>query len=651
VGDPLGLRPSACLAFAGIGILAPFAFVPVQPPAVEFVRDQCIDCAPEPPLGAPYGSATPKRAGGGYAALIKRRRDRALAVVVSVKRDADNRLTCATLSGTPCSTPTFVYDSGVAGPGNITAQAGVGTYSYPAPGQIRPHAVTSITGTFNGIVNPTFTYDGNGNMTGRGATANVIWSSYNYPISISASDSTGSEAVLFNYGPDRQRWQQTYTVTGGPTEQTYYIGGLVDLVFSGGTTNYRHYIYAGSEPVAVYSRTAAGAITMSYMLEDHQGGVSAITSNAGTVGTGLGIDESFSAFGQRRNPNTWSGAPLAQDLTTIAGFSRQGYTFQTSLGQSMGLNHMNGRVEDAISGRMMSPDPHVPDPSDAQSYNRYSYVNNNPLTLVDPTGFSAKPCPLANGCPGGVAGLPEQSSWSCYGVCGLGFANTYGTVTAPGATPILFAGSPSMALAQIASSVTNANPFPTFAQQNYPTAGAALGSLGAQSQSSAQSQDGTGTCTGCLATITVTSTVNSASQPSLSYVNAAGGPSQSVWSIQWRLSSPSAAGGYIVQKIHYSTASANMTYWEAWSVAPGAQTTTLVAGGFGYDDSWLGAGTSLFGTESWTVAGTAGFYEGLALPSTFIPYNPDTWAGSLPSTTIDPNLPSGNVIRLYGSGN
>jgi hypothetical protein len=51
------------------------------------------------------------------------------------------------------------------------------------------------------------------------------------------------------------------------------------------------------------------------------------------------------------------------------------------------MNHMNGRVEDATTGRMLSADPYVPDPTNAQSYNRYSYANSNPLTLVDPSGF------------------------------------------------------------------------------------------------------------------------------------------------------------------------------------------------------------------------------------------------------------------------
>jgi RHS repeat-associated protein len=323
--------------------------------------------------------------------------------------DADNRLCADVVGGTGgCTTPTIVYDGGSAGPGNITSQTGVGTYAYPAPGQPRPHAVTSLTGTLNGISNPSFSYDLNGNMIKRASsTQNVSWSSYNYPVTISGSDATGSEEVQFSYGPDRQRWEQIYTGPSG-TETTYYVGNNLEVVFNG-TTNYRHYIYAGSEPVAVYNRTSAGA-TMSYMLEDHQGGVAAITSNSGTVGGTSGVDESFTAFGQRRNAETWYGAPTTGDLNTIAGLSRQGYTWQTWLGQSMGLNHMNGRVEDAILGRFLSPDPHIPDPTNAQSYNRYSYVNNNPMTLVDPTGFSAKTCPEGGSCGGGDPDASNSSA-------------------------------------------------------------------------------------------------------------------------------------------------------------------------------------------------------------------------------------------------
>jgi hypothetical protein len=54
----------------------------------------------------------------------------------------------------------------------------------------------------------------------------------------------------------------------------------------------------------------------------------------------------------------------------------------------MGLNHMHGRVQDAITGRFLSADPNIPDPTTAQSYNRYSYVTNNPLSFTDPSGFA-----------------------------------------------------------------------------------------------------------------------------------------------------------------------------------------------------------------------------------------------------------------------
>jgi hypothetical protein len=31
-----------------------------------------------------------------------------------------------------------------------------------------------------------------------------------------------------------------------------------------------------------------------------------------------------------------------------------------------------------------SPDPYLPNPGNTQSFNPYSYVNNNPLSFVDP---------------------------------------------------------------------------------------------------------------------------------------------------------------------------------------------------------------------------------------------------------------------------
>ena len=225
-----------------------------------------------------------------------------------------------------------------------------------------------------------YSYDGNGNATARQGNS-ITWTSYNYPVTVNAGSGSTAETVAFSYGPDRKRWQQMYT-GNGTSETTNYVGGLLEVVLSGSTTTYRHYINAGSEPVAVYARSSAGN-TFSYVLSDHQGSNSDLTNSSGTSI----VNESFTPFGERRNPTTWSGAASNSDLTTAAGITRQGYTSQTQLGLWMGMNHMNGRVEDSITGRMLSADPHVPDRSNTQSYNRYSYANNNPLTLTDPSGF------------------------------------------------------------------------------------------------------------------------------------------------------------------------------------------------------------------------------------------------------------------------
>jgi RHS repeat-associated protein len=46
----------------------------------------------------------------------------------------------------------------------------------------------------------------------------------------------------------------------------------------------------------------------------------------------------------------------------------------------------NGRIYDPVLGRMLSPDNYVQSPYNSQSYNRYSYVMNNPLKYTDPSG-------------------------------------------------------------------------------------------------------------------------------------------------------------------------------------------------------------------------------------------------------------------------
>jgi RHS repeat-associated protein len=51
--------------------------------------------------------------------------------------------------------------------------------------------------------------------------------------------------------------------------------------------------------------------------------------------------------------------------------------------------NMQGRIYDPTVGRFMTADPIVQSPFWSQGLNRYAYVFNSPMNLVDPSGFSA----------------------------------------------------------------------------------------------------------------------------------------------------------------------------------------------------------------------------------------------------------------------
>ena len=61
----------------------------------------------------------------------------------------------------------------------------------------------------------------------------------------------------------------------------------------------------------------------------------------------------------------------------------RGYTGHEHVDE-MGIIHMNGRIYDALLGRFLQADPFV---EDSTTLNRYTYVQNNPLSLTDPSGF------------------------------------------------------------------------------------------------------------------------------------------------------------------------------------------------------------------------------------------------------------------------
>lgn len=263
--------------------------------------------------------------------------------------------------------------------GNITSKSGIGGYAYPTSGSasVRPHAVTAAGST-------NYVYDNNGNMMTRGGS-NITWYSYNLPKKID----NGSNSAEFFYGAARSRFKQiAITAAGGSlpagTQTTLYIAGLYEQVTKpSGVIEHKHYIVAGGEAVAIRTLRSNSADDTRYLHKDHLGSVDVITSETGSVVQRL----SYDAFGQRRNAAAWSGALSISDWTSIAAITHRGFTFHEEL-DNVDLIHMNGRVYDANIGRFISADPLIQAPLMSQSFNRYSYVINNPLSLVDPSGYS-----------------------------------------------------------------------------------------------------------------------------------------------------------------------------------------------------------------------------------------------------------------------
>ena len=251
----------------------------------------------------------------------------------------------------------YVYD----GLGNIKKKRGGSVeYKYSTA---RPHAVNAANGN-------TYLYDGNGNMI-SGAGRSIGWNVNNKPTRISKA---GTE-ISFAYAPDRSRYFK-FSTDGTKWTKTNYIGGLFEReTNSDGKIKYKHYIQAAGQTIAIHTRDENLIQETEYLLRDYQGSVVAITNSSGAIKAQL----DFYAFGSRREVS-------GSLISNVAALFNRGYTGHEHL-DDVGLIHMNGRVYDPELGRFISADPHVQAPKNLQSLNRYSYVMNNPMTLVDPSGF------------------------------------------------------------------------------------------------------------------------------------------------------------------------------------------------------------------------------------------------------------------------
>lgn len=251
--------------------------------------------------------------------------------------------------------------------GNMLSKTGVGNYVYDTQ---KLNAVDHI--------------NWQGGIDEENATQIMLMQTVNYNHFNSVSELINVDnnlKVEFSYGPDDQRRKAEYYVNdiseGWTLEKTrYYIGAYEKQVDTTNIETEVHYISAGGMLVAMYViEDSIGQYF--YPHQDHLGSIIHITDeNSEIVYT-----QSFDAWGRTRNAEDLS----YENITERPNWLWRGYTGHEHLDE-FGLINMNGRLYDPVIGRMLSPDNYVQSPTYSQSYNRYSYVWNNPLRYTDPSG-------------------------------------------------------------------------------------------------------------------------------------------------------------------------------------------------------------------------------------------------------------------------
>jgi RHS repeat-associated protein len=257
-----------------------------------------------------------------------------------------------------------------------------------------------------------YEYDPNGNMT-SGAGRTIEYNQENRPVKVTV----GSSITQFTYDAGGSRVKKT---SGGVT--TTYVSSLYECVTGAAGTACTKYISAGGQRVAMKDSTST-----LYFHGDHLGSTNIITEKQPDGSVQIAQALYYSPFGKTRSGST-----------NTAGGTRYRYTGQeidseTADANGNALYNYGARLYDPALGRFIMADSIVPNSRNPQSLNRYSYVRNNPINLVDPTGHT-EGCPSYLTCTntqGGQSQTRITSNGGCQSGCNSANGPAVTTATGP----------------------------------------------------------------------------------------------------------------------------------------------------------------------------------------------------------------------------
>jgi RHS repeat-associated protein len=272
-----------------------------------------------------------------------------------------NRLVSSQVVGQPTINYQFDLPSTANTKGNIMNKSDIGKYGFNST---KINAVRKIYNPLSTILIP--------NVISN-VTQNIIYTSFDRPESITE----GINEYNLVYSPQLDRVKSVRKTNGIVTETKYYFEDCEMIVNSNGT-KWVTYV-EGQVGLAAIIETNGNTYTNYYTYTDHLGSILTVTNALGKVVT----EQNFDAWGRKRNPINWM--PIASNGSSGLDWLYRGYTGHEHINE-FSLINMNGRLYDPVIGRMLSPDNVLADPYSSQSYNKYTYANNNPMCYIDPDG-------------------------------------------------------------------------------------------------------------------------------------------------------------------------------------------------------------------------------------------------------------------------
>jgi RHS repeat-associated protein len=227
-----------------------------------------------------------------------------------------------------------------------------------------------------GVPTTTYTYDANGNVVQTGGWT-YVWDYLNRMLASGYNNST----TTYGYDTTGARVLQVST-----TSTTYYPSKYFSLASTtiGGTSyaTSTNYIWLGDTLLSTIDQklnngTATGTAITRYVHPDHLGSTNVVTDASGAIAQLL----DYYPYGATRVSS--SSYPTNEKRQYIGQYSDTG----------TGLSYLNARYYNPQQGQFISQDPTFwgskQNLKDPQSFNAYSYAENNPVTLKDPFGLAA----------------------------------------------------------------------------------------------------------------------------------------------------------------------------------------------------------------------------------------------------------------------